>query len=49
MMEVVSGIGGLFSRARDPRRLGRCCQEHLGFPARLYDPEGHPIELWDVR
>ena len=32
-MEVVSGIGGLFFRAHDPRRPGRCYQEHLGFPA----------------
>jgi predicted enzyme related to lactoylglutathione lyase len=29
-MEKVSGIGGLFFRARDPAALGRWYQEHLG-------------------
>jgi len=29
-MEKVTGIGGLFFRARDPGALGRWYQEHLG-------------------
>jgi glyoxylase I family protein len=29
-MEKVTGIGGLFFRARDPAALGRWYQEHLG-------------------
>jgi glyoxylase I family protein len=29
-MEKVTGIGGLFFRARDPPALGRWYQEHLG-------------------
>ena len=29
-MEKVTGIGGFFSRARDPAGLGRWYQEHLG-------------------
>lgn len=29
-MEKVSGIGGLFFRARDPAGLGRWYEEHLG-------------------
>ena len=32
------GIGGMFFRARDLALLARF--------ARLYDPEGNPIELW---
>jgi predicted enzyme related to lactoylglutathione lyase len=32
-MEVVSGIGGLFVRARDPEGLARWYREHLGLPA----------------
>ena len=43
-MEVLSGIGGLFSRARDPRRLGRCYQEHPGFPAVTAGAEAPPWE-----
>jgi len=102
-MEQVTGIGGLFFRARDPQALGQWYRDHLGvnlvssnydeppwrqeagptvfapFPentdyfgeggkvwmvnfrvrsldamveqlrrfARLYDPEGNPIELWE--
>jgi predicted enzyme related to lactoylglutathione lyase len=37
-MEKVAGIGGVFFRARDPRAHGRF--------ARIHDPEGNPIELW---
>jgi predicted enzyme related to lactoylglutathione lyase len=29
-VEKVTGIGGLFFRARDPRALGRWYQQHLG-------------------
>jgi glyoxylase I family protein len=29
-MEKVTGIGGLFFRARDPKALGKWYQEHLG-------------------
>jgi glyoxylase I family protein len=29
-MERVTGIGGLFFRARDPAALGQWYQEHLG-------------------
>src|SRR5216683_1596815 len=29
-MEKVTGIGGLFFRAQDPKALGRCYQQHLG-------------------
>jgi hypothetical protein len=41
-MEVITGIGGLFFRARAPRRLARWYQAHFGFP-------GHPIKLWEAR
>ena len=29
-MEKVAGVGGLFFRARDPKALGKCYEEHLG-------------------
>ena len=29
-MEKVTGIGGFFFRAQDPKALGRCYQQHLG-------------------
>ncbi len=90
-MEKVTGIGGVFFRARDPEALGRWYLTHLGvtptpanykeppfrvrdlaamtaqltaagievaldpeeYPngrfARLHDPEGNPIELWEPR
>jgi hypothetical protein len=56
-MEKVTGIGGLFFRAQDPSALARWYDEYLGVTvtptnyndngrfARLYDPEGNPIEL----
>ncbi len=31
-MEKVTGIGGLFFRAKDPGTLGRWYQDHLGIP-----------------
>lgn len=71
-MQIVSGIGGLFFRARDPASLSRWYADHLGVTAppagygeagiavepdpethpngrfaRLADPEGDPIELWE--
>jgi glyoxylase I family protein len=41
-MEKVSGIGGLFSRARDPVAIGQWYRDHLGV-----DCEGNPIQLWE--
>ena len=41
-MERVSGIGGFFFRARDPGALN-------GRFARLSDPEGNPIQLWQPK
>lgn len=77
-MEQVTGIGGLFFRARDPQALGDATKawmvnfrgRNLGamtaqlreagiavdtdpqtYPngrfARVYDPEGNPVELWE--
>jgi hypothetical protein len=42
----VTGIGGLFFRARDPERLRRW--DPNGRFARLPDPEGDPVELWEM-
>ncbi len=43
-MEKVTGIGGLFIRARDPSALGRWYQEHLGVTL-LPDPFSPPLLL----
>jgi len=52
-MEEVTGIGGLFFWAHDPTALGHWYQQLRvrglypnGRFARLHDPEGNPIELW---
>jgi hypothetical protein len=40
-MEKVTGIGGLFFRAHDPKALGHWYQEHLGIsltPSKQDDP-----------
>ena len=46
-MERVQGIGGFFFRGKDPRTLAGW---HEVYPngrfARLSDPEGNPIQLW---
>jgi len=53
-MEQATGIGGLFFRARDAQAFAQWYRERLGValalsnreePPRLYDPEGHPIDL----
>jgi predicted enzyme related to lactoylglutathione lyase len=40
-MERVTGIGGVFFRARDPKALAAWCEEHLGVP--VHDGEGYAI------
>jgi predicted enzyme related to lactoylglutathione lyase len=42
-METVSGIGGLFFRARDPAALGRWYAEHLGVSL---SPASYDEEPW---
>jgi glyoxylase I family protein len=42
-MERVSGIGGLFFRARDPESLGRWYDEHLGISLA---PTSYDAEPW---
>jgi glyoxylase I family protein len=42
-MENVTGIGGLFFRASDPKGLGRWYQEHLGITP---VPETYEGEAW---
>src|SRR5262245_20433373 len=42
-MERVTGIGGLFFRARDPAALGRWYQEHLGI---ALVPTSYDVEPW---
>jgi glyoxylase I family protein len=41
-MEKVTGIGGLFFRAKDPEALGRWYQEHLGVTMTLSSYEELP-------
>jgi glyoxylase I family protein len=41
-MEKVTGIGGLFFRARDPEALGRWYHEHLGITPVPSSYEGSP-------
>jgi len=41
-MEKVTGIGGLFFRARDPAALAQWYQTHLGVPLTPSDYEGEP-------
>jgi predicted enzyme related to lactoylglutathione lyase len=40
-MERVTGIGGVFFRARDPKALAAWYEEHLGVPVR--DGEGYAV------
>jgi hypothetical protein len=65
--EKVTGIGGLFFRAKAPKALSQWYLTQLGvnitptrvkldpkeYPngrfARIHDPEGNPIELWEPR
>lgn len=42
-MERVTGIGGVFLRAKDPEALNAWYAEHLG----ATDPEGNRFELWE--
>ena len=43
-MEKVTGIGGLFFRARDPETLGRWYRDHLGIGAPPSSPDDTPWE-----
>jgi len=43
-MERVTGIGGLFFRARDPEALARWYQEHLGVTRTPSSYDGEPWE-----
>jgi glyoxylase I family protein len=43
-MEKVTGIGGMFFRARDPQMLGRWYQEHLGV---LPAPSSEGESVWE--
>ena len=42
-MEKVTGIGGLFFRAHDPKRLARWYQEHLGV---TMTPSSYDEPVW---
>lgn len=42
-MARVTGIGGIFLRSEDPKRLSRWYAEHLGLPV---TPYGHAELLW---
>jgi glyoxylase I family protein len=43
-MEKVTGIGGLFSRAKDPDGLGRWYQQHLGI---TLTPTSYGQPVWE--
>jgi glyoxylase I family protein len=43
-MEKVTGIGGLFFRAHDPKVLARWYQQHLGISL---TPTGHEDSVWE--
>jgi catechol 2,3-dioxygenase-like lactoylglutathione lyase family enzyme len=45
-MKRVTGIGGIFFKARDPAALGRWYREHLGFEV---EPWGGVVFPWDRR
>ena len=54
-MKRVTGIGGVFFKARDPKALGAWYHTHLGIAVEeseygkfgwVMDPEGNRIELW---
>ena len=42
-MEKVTGIGGLFFRAHDPKALGRWYQQHLGISL---TPSSYEDSVW---
>ena len=42
-MEKVTGIGGLFFRAKDPKALGRWYQQHLGV---TLTPSSYEESVW---
>jgi glyoxylase I family protein len=42
-MEKVTGIGGLFFRAHDPKALGRWYQQHLGISL---TPSSYEDSMW---
>jgi hypothetical protein len=42
-MEKVTGIGGLFFRAHDPKALGHWYQQHLGISL---TPSSHEESVW---
>ena len=49
----VVGMGGYFFRAKNPEAVKAWYREHLGIGggvggfARVHDPEGNPVELWE--
>jgi len=57
-IEKVTGIGGVFVRAKDPQAMATsylncmlASPSKMGFVgtfARINDPEGNPIELWQM-
>ncbi|MEX1994646.1 MAG: hypothetical protein WD929_08290 [Steroidobacteraceae bacterium] len=45
-MKRVTGIGGIFFKARDPAALCAWSQQQLGIDW-VMDPEGNRVELWE--
>ncbi len=43
MMAKVTGIGGVFLRAKDPKALQQWYQDHLGMPV---DAQGYNVFIW---
>ena len=43
--ERVTGIGGVFFRARDPKALARWYQDHLGVTGQVWNQEAGPTAL----
>jgi hypothetical protein len=41
-MNRVTGIGGIFFKAKDPKAMQARYKRHLGI-----DPEGNKVELWE--
>ena len=52
-MQKVLGIGGLFFMIAQLRAAGIEVEDPANYPngdfARLYDPDGNPIELWEFK
>jgi len=49
-MKRVTGIGGVFFKAKNPEKLRAWYQKHLGMYGRfawVMDPESNRIELWE--